>query len=343
MFPTAVSDRADRTLLSMARVLRQGRRANSRTLMVGLASACGAVALRYALIPLMGDSGALVTTLPAVLLATIFGGAAGGLSCLLIALLGAWYLFLGVRFSFAFAAHEPAVLLASLTAGAIVIGASMLLRELIFRLEAAKEREHLLVLELQHRVKNNLAVVQAVAAQTLRSAPDLAAFRTAFAERLAALGCAHNLLSRGSGEIVGLEELVEQTLAPFEGLAAIVVQGTPVTIRAQQAVSIVLCLHELATNAAKYGALSQSAGTVEIRWLGHFDGDHLEVVLNWTERGGPPVSAPSRRGFGSRLLTKGVDPGHSAKVSFEPHGLSWSVSFRAMSLDEKRRAHERSA
>jgi two-component sensor histidine kinase len=330
MTPQAASAQANPLLLSVAQVLRQGRRATPRALMIGLASACGAVALRYALIPLLGDSGVLVTTLPAVLLATIFGGAAGGVSCLVIASAGASYLFLGPRFAITFGPHESAVLLASVSAGAVVVGVSVLLRELIFRLEAAKEREHLLVLELQHRVKNNLAVVQAVAVQTLRSAPDLNAFRMAFTERLAALGCAHNLLSKGSGDVVGLQEVVEQSLAPFYGLAPIVVQGTPVMIRAQQAVSIVLCLHELATNAAKYGALSRGTGTVDVRWIGQVDGSQMKVKLSWTERGGPPVTAPSRRGFGTSLLSKGVDPGHRAEVTFEPHGLSWSVGFRAI-------------
>jgi two-component sensor histidine kinase len=272
--------------------------------------------------------------LPAVLLATLFGGAWGGLSCLGISLLGAWYLFLGARYSFTLAPHELAALTASMLAGATVIAISVLLRELIFLLEAAKEREHLLVLELQHRVKNNLAVVQAVATQTLRSTPDLEAFRAAFTERLTALGSAHSLLSRGSGETVALDEVVEQTLAPFNASGHIAMHGAPLSVRAQQAVSVVLCLHELATNAAKYGALSADAGIVEVRWLGEFKGQHLDVALSWVERGGPPVAAPSRQGFGSRLLARGIDPGRGAKVLFAPGGLSWSVAFRAIGSAE---------
>lgn len=274
--------------------------------------ACGAgiaLSLRYALIPFLGDTGALVTLLPGVLLATLFGGALGGLTCLGLSLAGVWILFLGSLDAEPNGLRGGAVMIASLASGAVVAAVTVMLRELIFRLEAAKAREHLLVLELQHRVKNNLLVIQSLAKQTLRASSDLGSFEAAFGARLLALGAAQNLLSQSASDIVDLNDVVQQTLAPFEAQGRLTIKGQAVEIRTQQAISVTLCLHELATNATKHGALRPGDGRVEVDWLLSFNTDALVVVLKWRETGVADIQSPRREGFGFRLLRRGVDPG----------------------------------
>ncbi|MDP3854366.1 sensor histidine kinase [Phenylobacterium sp.] len=184
----------------------------------------------------------------------------------------------------------------------------------------AQERQDLLLAELNHRVKNNLATVQAIAAHAFRSVgDDPAAFRTAFEQRLQSLARGHDLLTRNAWETAELTDVFTAALAPFEQ-ASVRLGGEPGVVRVKPdlAVSLVMLLHELATNAVKYGALSEAGGEVILDW--RLDPDGLRII--WREAGGPRVTPPSRQGFGSRLIrTALISFGGAASLDFAADGL----------------------
>jgi PAS domain S-box-containing protein len=187
-----------------------------------------------------------------------------------------------------------------------------------------EEHQRLLVNELNHRVKNTLAVVQALAWQTFRGAPDVAAAQAAFEARLAALSAAHDLLTRQNWEAASLADIAA-TSAGHAGAypGRILVSGPPVELAPKPAVSVAMALHELSTNAIKYGALSNADGRVEIEWT--VAGERLR--LEWRERGGPAVSAPSRKGFGLRLIERGLaaELDGEVKLTFDSEGLTCTI------------------
>lgn len=174
----------------------------------------------------------------------------------------------------------------------------------------AEQHHRLLVDELNHRVKNMLTVVISLATQTLRGARSTDDFSKAFLGRLHALSAAYTLLSRERWTEVSLGDVLAEELAPYlagsqpGGSAAIAVQGPPVFLRPKAALAIGMVVHELATNAVKYGALSHPGGHVEIRWdIAHANGAG-ELRWRWTERDGPPAADPSQRGFGTTLIDR---------------------------------------
>lgn len=172
----------------------------------------------------------------------------------------------------------------------------------------AEERQALLNSELSHRLKNTLAMVQAIATQTMRNAPDLETARDALAERLVAMGKAHDILLAGAREGAGLDAVVRSSLAIHDDVMAgrFRLGGPDVRVGSRAALSLALMVHELATNAAKYGALSDPEGHVLVEWGIKRSGPQPMVHLRWREVGGPPVKPPTRRGFGSRLIECGL-------------------------------------
>lgn len=186
----------------------------------------------------------------------------------------------------------------------------------------AEERRTLLINELNHRVKNTLAAVQSIARQTLRSERDPAEMSEVFTARLVSLSAAHDILTRENWEGAGLREIARVALAPFDE-RRIGMVGPDIRLGARGALAISMALHELATNATKYGALSGEAGGVALTWKTRRAGDKVFLELEWRESGGPPVVAPRRNGFGSRLLTQGVrsDLNGAAELLFEPAGV----------------------
>jgi PAS domain S-box-containing protein len=184
----------------------------------------------------------------------------------------------------------------------------------------AEERQTLLVNELNHRVKNTLALVQGLALQSFRDGRDAAEARVAFQNRLAALAAAHDLLTRESWEGATLRGLAEGALGHLTGQERRVeISGPDVTLGPKEAVSLVLALHELSTNASKYGALSSPEGQVAVAW--QLEESILRV--EWREKGGPPVARPEHRGFGLRMIERALaaDLGGSVQIDFEPQGL----------------------
>lgn len=191
----------------------------------------------------------------------------------------------------------------------------------------AEQRQQLLINELNHRVKNTLATVQSVASQTLRSAPDLPQARGAFEDRLVALAAAHDLLTAQSWRGAPLAEVVASALAPFEAVQRpqVTRAGPSVWLTASRALALSLALHELATNATKYGALAVPEGRVNLSWTLCAG----ELVLVWTERGGPAVATPSRSGFGIRLLQRNLarELGGHVALDFAPEGVRCEIRF----------------
>lgn len=190
----------------------------------------------------------------------------------------------------------------------------------------AEEARQLLLRELDHRVKNTLATVQAVADLTLRSSTSLAAFAETFRGRIAALARMHAAIWRNEGTPLRLRALAELSLAPFgrDGTRASI-EGDEVLIPLQAAGALGLVLHELATNAVKHGALSVLSGSVRLSWS--LDGDRL--CLTWRESGGPLVIAPTHQGFGSTLINESIpyELGGSVSLEFAPGGVQCTIAF----------------
>jgi len=185
-------------------------------------------------------------------------------------------------------------------------------------------RQRLLINELNHRVKNTLATVQAIAFQTMKGDVTLGEARARFEARLMALSRAHSLLTAQNWEGASLVRVVGDSteyLAADEGRFAI--EGAEVWLAPRAALALALAFHELSTNAAKYGALAQEGGLVSISWT-VADG---MLRIRWKESGGPPVAEPAERGFGSRLIERGLsgDLGGSASLAFEPDGLLCTI------------------
>ncbi|WP_342108105.1 PAS domain S-box protein [Methylobacterium sp. SI9] len=188
----------------------------------------------------------------------------------------------------------------------------------------AEEQRDLLNHELSHRMKNLLAMVQAIAANTLRGATDVDAAKEVLADRLITLGKAHDLLLGGAAEHAAIEPVVRGGVGlQDDGSGRIVYRGPAVEIGGRAALALALMTHELATNAAKYGALSTPDGRVDVEWsLAGEDADPV-LAISWCERDGPPVVPPSRKGFGSRLIERGLVSAVDGRIAlaYPPEGV----------------------
>ena len=180
--------------------------------------------------------------------------------------------------------------------------------------------------ELSHRLKNTLAIVQSIAAQTLRGVSERDMVE-AFERRVLALSRAHDVLMQRSWSAARMRAVMESVLALQTDLDRFAFDGPDLDITPEAALSLSLLLHELATNALKYGALSAAGGKILVRWRAE-DGGDPHLVLDWTEQGGPPVTAqPSRKGFGSKLIRMGLLGTRVADLCYNPNGLR--AEFRA--------------
>jgi two-component system, chemotaxis family, CheB/CheR fusion protein len=191
-----------------------------------------------------------------------------------------------------------------------------------------------LVAELNHRVRNMLQVVQAVAAHALRRSHSLDEFGRVFRGRIGALARAHELVSVGGWGDVPLHDLILKELGAYaEGGGRLLMEGPPLRLTPRAALALGMVLHELATNAAKHGALSAPAGRVTVAWEKEESADgSTRLMLRWTERGGPPVGeAPERRGFGSELIERQLrhDLGGEIETAYEPAGLRATLTLPA--------------
>jgi two-component sensor histidine kinase len=187
-----------------------------------------------------------------------------------------------------------------------------------------EEREHLLMREVNHRAKNMLSVVDAIAHQTATRNPE--DFVARFSERIEALSANQDLLIRNEWHGVEIKDLVCAQLAPFADLigSRIVVDGAELRLKAASAQAVGLALHELATNAGKYGALSKDAGRLDIGWAADSD----TFTMSWVEHDGPPVSPPQRRGFGSIVMEHMTARSVNGRIDLEyaPSGVTWRLT-----------------
>lgn len=199
----------------------------------------------------------------------------------------------------------------------------------------AEERQRILVAELNHRVKNTLAIVQSLALQTHRTTDSPMEFMEALNARVRALARAHDMLTENSWEGLMLKDVISRTLEPYAGDGAtghrIEVAGPPVRLNAQAAVVLNIAFHELVTNAAKYGAISAAGGAVAVVWTVDASLDPATIEIVWTEQGGPPVEQPSRRGFGSHVLETGIahELGGTVVLEFQRKGLVCRMRYAA--------------
>jgi PAS domain S-box-containing protein len=199
--------------------------------------------------------------------------------------------------------------------------------------EQAQSR--MLIDELNHRVKNTLATVQSIVWQALRKSTDAQAMRESIEARLSALSCSHDLLTRENWEGAGLRDIVIDALDPFGVSGALaerlIITGDNIHLPPRVTSALGIALNELATNAVKYGALSNETGAIQISWsiVSSTSGDR--VTLTWEERDGPPVCPPSRKGFGSQVLERGLaqELEGSTTLDFQPNGLVFTLNFTA--------------
>jgi|SRR5271165_6504677 len=200
-----------------------------------------------------------------------------------------------------------------------------------------EEQIELLLHEVNHRSKNILTLVQAIARQT--AAVDLPDFLRRFDERVCALAASQDLLIKHEGKGAGLESLIRSQLAHFRDLldVRIMIEGPPLILTAAAAQALGMAVHELATNAGKYGALSNAKGRVLIQWDIEEESGEDMFVMSWRESGGPPVKVPERRGFGSTVISRMIEASLYAKVDlrYETIGLSWRLRCPAGEVTEK--------
>ena len=192
-----------------------------------------------------------------------------------------------------------------------------------------EEHQQLLIHELNHRVKNTLATVQSIASQTLRNAHTMESARSAMEARLLALSRAHDVLTRENWEGAGLLEIVRGAMDPYrhERERRIRIDGPDVRLSPRMALAIAMALQELATNAVKYGALSNAQGNVRIAWS-VIEAPQRHLHLTWSEANGPTVRVPQRRGFGTRLIERSLaqDLHGQANIDFAPGGVLCTVN-----------------
>jgi two-component sensor histidine kinase len=194
-----------------------------------------------------------------------------------------------------------------------------------------EERQRLILRELNHRVKNNLAVVQAIVSQTMRLSPKPAEAFERIQARLMAISRTHDFLNMSDWGGVSLGRLLQGELEPYTSLdpERIVLKGRLIALDSTAALSLGLVFHELATNAAKYGALSVEDGRLQVSWSLGGESPEEIVSIEWIESGGPPVRAPRRRGFGSRLIEGSVNGrlGGTVEMEFAREGLRCRMTF----------------
>ncbi|HET8555562.1 MAG TPA: CheR family methyltransferase, partial [Rhodanobacteraceae bacterium] len=206
-----------------------------------------------------------------------------------------------------------------------MIAGKIIARDITERRQTERHTEMMLG-ELNHRVKNTLASVQAIAVQTLASTRSLPEFRTAFVERLLALSNTHNLLASDAWQGASLANIISNELAPYQrdGRQRSKIVGDELNLDSKTALALAMAIHELATNAGKYGALSVREGQVEVTWKTRRHDARPWLHMVWTERNGPPVEKPTRQGFGTRLITDGIvyELGGEVKLDYPSTGVT---------------------
>lgn len=290
-----------------------------------LAMGCltGALLLRLLLQPLLDGRLPFITLFPALLIASIWGGPWAGLSVLLVGTPVIAYVWLPPVWSWNLTAPSFPILIAFILIGGLLIIVATLFRALNKSHRQQQERAMLLAQEMRHRVRNVLGLVMAISSQTARNASSIAEHQQLFSARIEALGRAQEFSAQDPGSPLELKPLLVNVVEPF-GVERCRLQGPKVLVAPAICSSLALMIHELGTNAVKYGALSAPEGCVMITWTVEAD----RINLEWRETGGPPVQPPSRKGFGSRLIQAAFPAGQGeTELLFAPEGVRCVMRF----------------
>ncbi len=200
----------------------------------------------------------------------------------------------------------------------------------------AEQQARLINAELRHRIKNTLAIVTSIANQTLRNTPLADGIKEALLQRLTSLANTHDVLA-GKGRIdAAIGDIIAGALSPHDAAAEqFVIEGPPLRLSEKQAISLALGVNELVTNSIKYGALRHATGTVHIKWGLFGNSDERRFRFTWIESGGPPVTAPARKGFGTLLIERVLpsDFGGTAQLVYDPDGLRYEILTDGRQLD----------
>jgi two-component sensor histidine kinase len=314
------------TLDKFHRLLRWGLRPGSPgAILFAIGCVAAALGVRLLFSFFRPDLVIFATYYPAVLLATLIGGVSAGSVALVLGGLVGWLWF------------EPSLPLLSQSvteqvtglvlygmSSSFIVWAAEHYRLVIRRLDEEQHYRRLVVDELNHRLRNKLATVHAVLRHELQSDD---AIRDKIIGRLRALSAADELLARPDGAAVDLGGILQAELMPYDE-TRIAVSGEPIRVPPKPAAMLALVFHELATNAAKYGALAGPQGRVSISWS---MSAKLLLRIEWSESGGPAVIKPVRQGFGTKLFTRALDPFHgTVEAEFHPAGLQCRI---ALALD----------
>ena len=346
---------------ALQRVVTRERSAQFRWLLC-LALFALALAIRYLIQDVLPPGFPYLTFFPAVIVTTLLAGLWPGIVSSALCGLAAWFFFIAPEYSFAL---NPGALTA-LAFYAFIVTVDIAIihgitvtaqhlqaeRESIAELAeslqqsnltlAQSEREQqVLSHEVGHRLKNQLSIVQAIVSQSMRSQSDLPTIAKAITDRITVLAEAQDMVILGMVGQAGVHEIVRKVvdLHGDQLQARILVDGPAVNLASRPALSLSMILHELGTNATKYGALSAPEGTVRIAWaIEDMDGQP-SFVLRWREEGGPPVVEPASKGFGTRLIRAGL-PGAPASVvlEFHPDGLRCTLAADLATLQSERSA-----
>jgi two-component sensor histidine kinase len=289
-----------------------------------LACVIAATLVRYALGLIDPAIVVFATYYPAILIATLIGGASAGALVLVLGGAVAWWGFMPPSQIYFPPRLDQAISLGIyLCSGAVILVAGESYRRLLRRFYENEHHNRLVIEELGHRVKNKLATIQAILSYQLRGNDEL---WTAISGRLAALARTDELVIASGGRGAEIGEIIRGELLPYEDAASsrVKTEGPPVLLPPQLAVLLGLIVHELATNAGKYGALSAATGRIDVRWKAERD----RITISWIESGGPRATRPARRGFGTKLFDGALAPFRGGvEQTFDPAGLRCRIVF----------------
>ena len=277
-------------------------------------------ALARMLLGVLGPTLPFATFFLAVLISALFGGVLAGLLAIALSIFTVWWVFAEPAFSFAMPdrVHLAHFILFGLS-GLLVVTLVLVHRQLLFAVEAKERERQLLVGEIEHRSKNVVAVAASLIRQTVKD-PELA---DTLIRRVCAVADTRGLMDESSTDTVGLRALLTAGVVQPHGAERIVLSGEDVELSARQARALRLVVHELGTNALKYGALSQPGGHIAIDW--RIDADE-GIGIDWRELGGPQVTAPAQQNFGSRLILATLKQvGAELTASFPESGYCYRI------------------
>jgi len=281
----------------------------------------------------VSDAVTFTTYFIAIIIAAFVGGFWPGMAAVVLSAVSGWYLFLPPSFSFALKSPEAfSLLLFCFVAAILVACVSGLVGSILIH----EERQQFLIRELQHRSRNLFAVIQVIASRSVVEGQPVAKIREVLEGRLMALAHTHTMLANNAWVGASLDEILSQELHGFEGQVG--VTGCNIVVNTPAAQNFALIVHELRTNAVKYGALSSPGGSVAIDGLIEGAGtEERQFRFTWNESGGPPVIEPTRKGFGSAVLLETAKRfGQAATAVYRPEGLTYEFRVSMSAIQPSR-------